>query len=344
MKKFATAAAALTLLALSTASGALAQTRSTPTAPIQLKPVSNAPITLHMTDDSKNIYLAIGKAAGITVLFDLDYVPRRAQLDLTNVSLMDALRIAGDVTDTFSKPLAPDTIFVAQDSRQKHNDLDDLEDETFYLKNSTQQADANEVIAALRNMLSPESKVYLVNGQDAVVVRATPENMARAQKILSELDRPKKTYRLTYTVTEVDGGKRVGTQHFAMVAVSGQQTKLKQGSKAPIATGSYNPTATTGDHPAAAGVQTQITYLDVGMNFDATLTAMGDGAMLKSDVAQSSLAPETSGVGPQDPIIRQTDLQGVFYLTTGKPLLIGSIDVPGTTRHLDVEALIETLP
>ena len=209
---------------------------------------------------------------------------------------------------------------------------------TFYLNNATQQADANEVVAALRNLLDPCDKTYLVNSQDALVVRAGAENMALAQKILGELDRPKKTYRLTFTVTDVDAGKRVGTQHFSMVAVSGQQTKLKQGSKVPIATGSYN------DKAGPAGVQTQITYIDVGMTFDATLTAMGDGAMLKSDVAQSSLAPDTSGVGPQDPIIRQSELQGVFYLTTGKPLMIGSLDIPGTSRRLDIEVLMEPLP
>src|SRR6202034_3977261 len=38
-------------------------------APVRLKPVSNEPLTLHMTQDSKVIYQAIGKAAGINVLF-----------------------------------------------------------------------------------------------------------------------------------------------------------------------------------------------------------------------------------------------------------------------------------
>ena len=38
----------------------------------------------------------------------------------------------------------------------------------------------------------------------------------------------------------MDGGKRIGTQHFAMIVVTGQRTVLKQGSKVPIVTGSYN--------------------------------------------------------------------------------------------------------
>ncbi|MGB6193362.1 MAG: tetratricopeptide repeat protein, partial [Terracidiphilus sp.] len=41
--------------------------------PMQLKPMSNEPLTLHMVEDSKIIYQAIGKAAGVNVLFDPDY-------------------------------------------------------------------------------------------------------------------------------------------------------------------------------------------------------------------------------------------------------------------------------
>ena len=37
----------------------------------------------------------IGKAAGINVLFDPDYTSKRIQVDLSNVSLLDALRIGG---------------------------------------------------------------------------------------------------------------------------------------------------------------------------------------------------------------------------------------------------------
>jgi type II secretory pathway component GspD/PulD (secretin) len=347
MKKFATALYAVALLAASTASLALAQTAATttkPVVPLQLKPLSSAPITLHITDDSKAIYQAIGKTAGLTVLFDPDYTSKHVQIDLTSVSLSDALRIVGEVSGSFYQPLTPDTIFVADNNFAKHRDLDDLETQTFHIKNATQQADANELISALRNLLPPEAKIYLVNSQDAVVVRTTPELLVFAQKLINDLDQPKKTYRLTYTVTEVDAGKRVGTQHFAMVTASGQNTKLKQGSKVPIATGSYNATATTGESPRPAGVQTQFTYIDVGMSFDATLTALGDGASLKSDVTQSSIAPEGSGLGAQDPILRQTELQGVFYLTNGKPLVIGSLDIPGTTRRLDIEVLTEPLP
>ena len=52
-------------------------------APIDLRPLSNEPLTLHMTEDAKVVYQAIGKAAGVNVLFDPDYNSKRIQVDLT---------------------------------------------------------------------------------------------------------------------------------------------------------------------------------------------------------------------------------------------------------------------
>lgn len=209
---------------------------------------------------------------------------------------------------------------------------------TFYLHNVSQASDANEVYTALRNMLPPDARSYLVASQNTIFVCGTPDLFAVAQKIISDLDRPKKNYRLTYTVTELDGAKRVGTQHFAIILAAGQQTTLKEGSKVPVATGTYQAAS-----PANA-TQTQFTYLDVGMNFTATLTDLGSAVSLQTNVDQSSVAEEKSGVGEQDPIVRQTSLKGSSILTQGKPVMLGSIDVPGSTRHLDIEVMMEQLP
>ena len=157
------------------------------------------------------------------------------------------------------------------------------------------------------------------------------------QKLLNDLDRPRKTYRLTYTVTDMDGTRRVGSQHFTMVVASGQEATLKQGSKVPVATGSVS-----SGTPNA--VQTNFTYLDVGMNFTVTPSALADGLSLKTQVEQLSLADEKSGVGPQDPIVKQTSLKSTLLVPPGKSLMIGSIDLPGTTHHLDIEVGMEQLP
>jgi len=109
--------------------------------PVTLKPVSNEPLTLHMAEDAKVVYQAVGRAAGVNVLFDPDYISKRIQVDLTNVSLLDALRIVGTMSGTFWRPVTSNTIFVAQNTRAKRTELDEQAVQTFYLTNAWQQND-----------------------------------------------------------------------------------------------------------------------------------------------------------------------------------------------------------
>jgi type II secretory pathway component GspD/PulD (secretin) len=206
--------------------------------------------------------------------------------------------------------------------------------QTFYLANVVAPNGDNEIVVAMRNMMPPDVKIYLVPSENAIVMRATPDQFVMAQKIINDLDRPNKLYRLTYTISEMDGGKRIGVQHFSMVLVAGQRATLKQGSKVPIATGSSE---------AGSETKVQMTYLDVGMNFDATLDQYADGARLRTKVEQSSVAEERSAVGAQDPIVRQTVMEGTSFLTPGKPLVLGSLDISGSTRHQDIEVVMEVV-
>jgi type II secretory pathway component GspD/PulD (secretin) len=206
---------------------------------------------------------------------------------------------------------------------------------TYYLSSITQQNDANEILITLRNMLSVHAKMYLVSFQNAIAVSATPEDQAAAQRIINDLDRPHKVYRLTFTLAESDSGKRVGIQHFSIVVAAGQRTVLKQGDKIPVATGTYGADTNT--------QQTQFQYLDVGLNFDATLTDSPDGLLLKSKVEESSLGQPSTIAGVQEPVIRQTSLEGTSAMKPGKPLTLGSLDIENTTRHIDIEVVAEPI-
>lgn len=207
---------------------------------------------------------------------------------------------------------------------------------TYYLSSVSQQNDANEILIALRNMLEPWTKLYLVSFQNAIELYAPPEQQALAQKIIADLDRSSKTFRLTFTLAESDSGKRVGIQHFAMVVASGQRTVLKQGDKIPVATGTYEAKNDT-------GTQTQFQYLDIGINLDATLTDSPEGLRLKSKIEQSSLGQPTTIAGVQEPVIRQSVLEGTSSMKIGKPLTLGSLDIVGSTRHVDIEVVAEPI-
>ncbi len=207
----------------------------------------------------------------------------------------------------------------------------------FYLQAGSGPNYGNEILTGLRLMLDPSTKVYLIPELNAIVVRSTPEILTTAQQLVYDLDRPKQNYRVTYTIVESDNGKRIGVQHFVMAMIPGARTTLKDGSKVPVATGSYSAGA------AQAGVQTQFTYLDVGLNFDATLNQGADGLRLDSKVEQSGMGEEKTIAGVTEPVIRQAVLVGSTTMQVGKPVMLGTLDVAASTRHLEVEALLELI-
>jgi len=170
--------------------------------PVLLRPVSSEPLSLHMTEDAKVIYQAIGKAAGVNVLFDPDYTSKRVQVDLNNVSLVDALRIVGTLSNTFWRPITANTLFVAQNSRVKRTELDEQAVQTFYLTNAWQQNDMNDVQTALRNVM-PNAKVYGVASQNAIVMRGTPDELLLAQKLIDDLDKARAEVVVDIAIMEV---------------------------------------------------------------------------------------------------------------------------------------------
>ena len=171
--------------------------------PAQLKPISNEPLTMHYTEDSKVIYQAIGKSAGINVLFDPDYTSKRIQVDLTNMGLLDALRVVGTMSNTFWRPVTSNTIFVAANTRNKRTDLDEQAIQTFYLSNAWQTNDVNDVLTAIRNVLGANVKVSAIVNQNAIVVRGTPDELLLAQKLVNDLDKARAEVVVDIAVLEV---------------------------------------------------------------------------------------------------------------------------------------------
>jgi type II secretory pathway component GspD/PulD (secretin) len=204
--------------------------------------------------------------------------------------------------------------------------------QTFYLTNLTQPSEANDVSTDLRNMF-PKARLYYVATEDAISMRGTAEDIALAKKVLADMDRTRKTYRVTYSITEMDGSKPMGTQHVAVIVAAGSKTIVKQGNRVPLVTGAFE--------AKSSAPNSQVQYVDVGLNIEASLEGNSDGLRLRSKVEQSNVAEEKSGIGAQDPVIRQTMLEGMSTLTQGKPMLLGSLDIPASTRHEEIEVVSE---
>jgi general secretion pathway protein D len=367
--------------------------------PVMLKPISNEPLTLHMTEDSKVVYQTVGKAAGINVLFDPEYTSKRIQVDIANVSLLDALRIVGVSSGTFWHPVTANTVFVAMNTRAKRQELEEEAVQTFYLANTAQQNDLNDIQTALRNLLV-NAKLYGVPSQSAIVMRATPDELLLAQKLISDLDKSRpevvvdvalvevnrdktRTYGIqlpgtfglqlqppnatttttgtTTTGTTTTGTTTTGTtstnltlnnlahlnatnfavtigqatanlllsdsdtkvlQNPSIRATDGQKADLKIGERIPVATGSYQTGAATA--VVSSLVNTQFTYLDVGVEIEITPVVHYDrDVTLKIKIVSSQEEGSTNIGGITEPIISQRTADQVVRLKEGEVNILG---------------------
>jgi hypothetical protein len=143
-------------------------------------------------------------------------------------------------------------------------------------------------------------------------------------------------YRLTYILTEMDGSKRIGSQRFAMVldADPGRRTTLKMGTKVPIVTGEYK-------ENGPPNSLNPVSYIDLGMNFQVELRQFSNGLELRSHIVESAI--DAQQPNPTDPVIRQTDFENSVLLNEDKPLIIGTVDMPGTTHVLQIQVELTKL-
>ena len=184
----------------------LSPTKANPAGPPRLEVSVNEPMNLYMSEDSRVVYQTVGKAAGINVLFDPEYNSKRIQIELKAVTPYEALDIISQISGTFWRPVSHNTIFVAQDTRTKRQTLSRQAMQIFYLKNVSQQNDLTDIQTALRNVL-PDAKLYAVQSQNAIVMRATPDELQLAKIMIAGLDQAKPEVMVDITVMEVSHDK-----------------------------------------------------------------------------------------------------------------------------------------
>jgi len=175
--------------------------------PVDLAAIANIPITLRIgPEDTKIIYETVGKLAGINVLFDPDYTSRRIKIELNGVTLQEALEIIALESKTFWRPVTPNTIFVASDNPGKRKEIEQSVIKTFYLANLSQPTELQDVVNALRQILEI-SRIQPLPSQGALVVRGTPDQIALAEKLVSDLDKARPEVIVEVAIMQVSRDK-----------------------------------------------------------------------------------------------------------------------------------------
>lgn len=365
--------------------------------PVELESISNVPITLKATEDTKRLYEIVGKLANLNVLFDPDYTSRRIAIELNGVSKEEALQIIALESKTFWRPVTPNTIFVAADNPAKRKEVEQSVIKTFYLSNLSQPTELQEVVNTLR-MILEISKIQPLPSQGALVVRGTPDQIALAEKLVGDLDKSKPEVIVDVAIMQINRDKirnlginpptsatvalqsninntttnstttnsttaatggtpnqinlnRLGSlnatdftvtipaasvtalfsdsdtkliQKPQIRAVDGQKASLKIGDRVPVATGSFQPgIGGVGINPL---VNTQFTYLDVGVNIDITPRVhAGREVTLKVLMDISNVSSHVNIGGIDQPVIGQRKIEHEIRLKEGEVNLLGGI-------------------
>jgi general secretion pathway protein D len=212
--------------------------------PVELAPISNIPITVKITDKSDVVYRTIGQLAGINVLIDPDYTPRPIKVELNGVSLEEALEIVALESKTFWRPVTSNTIFVAADNPAKRKELEQSVLKTFYLSNLSQPTELQDVVNAIRAVLDVQ-RVQQLLSQNALVVRGTPDQIALAEKLVEDLDKPRPEVIIDIAVMQVskDRSRTLGINPPTSATISLQSNINTTGT---TTTGTTTGTTTTG--------------------------------------------------------------------------------------------------
>jgi general secretion pathway protein D len=167
----------------------------------RLNPQSNIPIVLRFKDEGpKKIYDALSKASGINFIYD-DRLPldKKVTVDISDVTFEQAMDQLMVMNKHFYKIMDENTIYIAEDTQQKHKELDDLVIQTFYLSN----ADVKDVQVLLRTLLDAR-QIAQNDRLNAITIRDTPERVAVAQKIIESNDKAKSELIIDVELLEVN--------------------------------------------------------------------------------------------------------------------------------------------
>ncbi|MCK4739730.1 MAG: tetratricopeptide repeat protein [Deltaproteobacteria bacterium] len=161
---------------------------------------STAPITLKFKDEKiKKVFRYLSELSGINFIFDSDVRDKKASLFLKEGTFHQALDLLLMTNKLSKKVVSENTIVVYPKTPQKAKQYEDMLIKVFYLSN----IEAKKAVNLLRTMIKARD-IYVHSELNALVVRAKPEAIELAKKILAVTDLPDAEVMLAVDVMEVD--------------------------------------------------------------------------------------------------------------------------------------------
>jgi len=155
------------------------------------------------------------------------------------------------------------------------------------------------------------------NAQEATKSNSD-DNKAKTERS----EKPVHAYRVDFSINEMEGGKKINTRHYSMNLNSGKWTVVKVSSQVPV-----------------PSPQTPGRTLDVGTMINCELTESGEDVAVQvhGDFSNFFSADE------QRPIIRLISIDGSTLATSGKSVVIGTVDDPNSNHQFELDATVTRL-
>jgi general secretion pathway protein D len=158
------------------------------------------PASLVFRDASvRDIYTVIARFANLNIIFDPTFRDDRITIDLSNVTLDQALAAISSATKNFYKVTAQRTVTVIPDTAAKRREYEEEVVRTFYLSN----ADLKETIDMLRIVVDAR-RIAPLTANNALTIKDTPERVAAAGRIIQAIDKARPEVVIDVELLEVD--------------------------------------------------------------------------------------------------------------------------------------------
>src|ERR1035438_5091250 len=158
-----------------------------------VRPIDASPIHLRMNGSAKLLFETVAKGAGLNVLGDPEcqrQVRSSVPVEFENSTLEEALDYLSVITKSYWKPLSPNTIFITMDNPNKRRDYEEQVAKVFYLSNVSTPQELQEIVNAVRSVADIQ-RFFPYNAQNAIIAKGSADQVALAEKILHDLDKPR---------------------------------------------------------------------------------------------------------------------------------------------------------
>jgi len=153
--------------------------------------------------DTRGAYDQIARQFGVQDSFDPELSTRPVNLVLENVDFPTVMRILGDMTDTFWRPLSGRIFFVAQDTAQKRRDFGEEAVQTVLLPSSATPDQMTETLRVVRD-ITGITRANLDTSARTITMRASPQALAVASDVIDGIEQPLGQMIIEIEVLEVD--------------------------------------------------------------------------------------------------------------------------------------------